>query len=436
MRWNRFRFGLMMMLIATLLVALAWWRFGPFMLKEHPCKNCYLLFLQRVEMKQMVLDSLIANRQAEIRQTDYYLYTHNVQDEGYNMVAQHVAQLQYEVDSLVRTSCLLHRLQTGDSLTTRLFESYAVLREDLQDDWRNRYPVLSQLLYEENVKPVYGYGCYRDSTGAYYEGFWWNGMRHEFGFSVGAQRQLRLGEWKTDRYLGERLTYRADRIYGIDISKYQHGKGKKKCPIDWEQLRITHLGSKSRKKIHGKVDYPVSFVYIKSTEGTTILNPFYRTDYQNAHKHGFRVGTYHFFSLRSSAAEQAAYFLKHTIIRKGDFPPVLDVEPSHAQIASIGGADELFRRIRIWMNIVESRTGVRPILYISQGFVNRYLSQAPDVWEKYQVWIARYGEYKPDVKLVHWQLSPDGRVRGIHGEVDINVFNGYQEQFDNYIATL
>ena len=435
MRWRKFRFGLLITLTAVLLLALAWWRFSPFMSDDHGGIS-YPLFLQRVAAKQTVLDSLIASRQAEIRQTDYYLYTHNVQDEGYNMVAQHVARLQYEADSLTRTSCLLCRLQTADSLTTRLFDSYAVLRAGLQEDWRNHYPELFRSLYAENVKPVYGYGCYRDSAGIYYEGFWWNGMRHEFGFSVGPQRPLRLGEWKTDRYLGERLTYRADRIYGIDISKYQHGKGRKKSPIDWSRLRITHLGSKSRKRIHGSVDYPVSFVYIKSTEGTTIQNPFYQTDYQHAHKHGFRVGTYHFFSLRSSAAEQAEYFLKHSVIRKGDFPPVLDVEPSHAQIASIGGADELFRRIRIWMNIVESRTGVRPILYISQGFVNRYLSQAPDVRDKYQVWIARYGEYKPDVRLVYWQLSPDGRVRGIQGEVDINVFNGYQEQFDNYIATL
>jgi lysozyme len=49
------------------------------------------------------------------------------------------------------------------------------------------------------------------------------------------------------------------------------------------------------------------------------------------------------------------------------------------------------------------------------------------------VWIARYGEYKPDIHLIVWQLSPDGRVQGITGEVDINVFNGYQTQFNEFI---
>ena len=56
-----------------------------------------------------------------------------------------------------------------------------------------------------------------------------------------------------------------------------------------------------------------------------------------------------------------------------------------------------------------------------------------DIKEEYQVWIARYGEYKPDVKLAIWQLSPDGHVNGIHGEVDINIFNGYRDRFDEFL---
>jgi lysozyme len=66
-------------------------------------------------------------------------------------------------------------------------------------------------------------------------------------------------------------------------------------------------------------------------------------------------------------------------------------------------------------------------------FINRYLGQAPDLKHNYQIWIARYGEYKPDVKLAVWQLSPNGRVRGIQGEVDINMFNGYANQFQEFL---
>ena len=90
----------------------------------------------------------------------------------------------------------------------------------------------------------------------------------------------------------------------------------------------------------------------------------------------------------------------------------------------MGGPEAMFRHVRAWLTAVERYAHVKPILYVSQQFVNRYLGVAPDLKRNYQVWIARYGEYKPDVKLAVWQLSPNGRVNGIRGEVDINVFNG------------
>ena len=99
----------------------------------------------------------------------------------------------------------------------------------------------------------------------------------------------------------------------------------------------------------------------------------------------------------------------------------------------MGGAQVMFKAIRTWLRIVGEHTGTRPILYISQSFVNRYLSTAPDLKHDYNVWIARYGEYKPDINLVIWQLCPDGRVKGIHPEVDINVFNGYRQEFEDFL---
>jgi lysozyme len=152
----------------------------------------------------------------------------------------------------------------------------------------------------------------------------------------------------------------------------------------------------------------------------------------NAKKYGIRVGAYHFFSLKSSPTAQANYFVNHTLFRKGDFPPVMDVEPTDGQIKKIGGDDVLMERIRTFMSIVERRTGMRPILYVSQNFIKHHMANASDIKQKYNVWIARYGQYRPDVKLVYWQLSADGKVEGINGSVDINVFNGYQVQYEEF----
>lgn len=262
-----------------------------------------------------------------------------------------------------------------------------------------------------------------------YSGSWVAGRKEGFGYQTGLNTALQVGEWQSGSYRGERLTYTSDRIYGIDISRFQHEIGKKKYGINWKQLRISHLGTSSHKRINGHVDYPISFMYIKATEGISIRNRYYPTDYRQARSHNIHVGSYHFFSTTTPGAAQARHFLRYARLSKGDLPPVLDIEPSKAQIDRMGGPEALWREVRAWLRVVKQRSGVAPVLYINQKFVNTYLPYAPDVRSNHQVWIARYGEYKPDVRLAYWQLCADGRVNGIRGEVDINVFNGYKDEF-------
>lgn len=367
----------------------------------------------------------IADARAEALQAElnYYLERHNVQDEGYEMVAAY----QHQTDTLLALLPSNGRVSV-DSLGHIIIGTYA------QDSLVSGVRLDSAGLYAGDFSSgkANGHGYYLSDGNLYYEGQWENDRRHGFGFSVSPYSHVRVGQWKDDRYLGERMFYTSERIYGIDISRYQHGKGRKKYPIRWDRLRITHLG-KNQQHARGQVAYPVSFVFIKSTESTRIKNPFYKADYLAARRQHIPIGAYHFFSCRFSGAAQAKYFLQNTLFRSGDLPPVLDVEPTQRQIAAMGGTGALFREIRAWLKTVEQATHVRPILYISQQFINRYLGEAPDLKRDYQVWIARYGEYKPDVKLAVWQLSPNGRVSGIHGEVDINVFNGYQTQFESFL---
>lgn len=376
-------------------------------------------------------------------ETDYYLDRHNVQDEGYELVAAFAngQHLQQRIDTIPiwNVGRWKGKQRNGTAI------SRDSLGRIIVGNWENDTLVSGVRIDSAGIYQgtflngkADGHGSYISADGHYFEGHWEEDQRQGFGLQL-LQNDfvavLKTGEWQDDVYKGERMNYTSERIYGIDISRYQHGKGRKKYPIHWNQLRISHLGSKSKKKISGTVDYPVSFCYIKSTEGISIRNKYYAQDYMAARKQGIHVGAYHFFSTRTSGSAQASYFINQTLFKSGDLPPVLDVEPSDGDIAKMGGAQALFRNIRAWLQAVERRCGVKPILYVNQRFVNKFLPEAPDVKRDYKVWIARYGEYKPDVKLVVWQLSPDGRVKGITGEVDINVFNGYQQQFDDFIAS-
>lgn len=406
---------------------------------------------------------------AQLHEMDYYLRTHDVTDEGYNLIAGYhtlltkMAQTAGESgisgQSGQITKTIVVRIAAKDRLLpavkiaggywkTGHFRMGRVNGPVILRDSLGRI-VCAEYDADTIVKAVrtdslgtyrgqmdrhlqaWGQGTYDAIDGSHYEGFWEDDQRNGFGFES-SPHHVRVGTWKKGRFLGEKLRYTAERIYGIDISRHQHEKGRKRFGINWKQLRITSLGQRHPS---GGQTFPVSFVYIKSTEGTTIRNRYFMSDYAKAKQQGLHVGAYHFFSLKTPALTQATYFVNSTLFRQGDFPPVLDVEPTDAQIEAIGGDEVLMQRIRTFMDYVEKRTHMRPILYVNQMFINKHMQNAADIKQNYNVWIARYGEYKPDVKLVYWQLSPDGRVNGITGPVDINVFNGYQGQWDEFLRT-
>lgn len=291
-------------------------------------------------------------------------------------------------------------------------------------------------LLNDSIRDGAGDLYYAD--GSVYWGTWGKGIREGFGMYVASEGLALAGTWEEDKYQGERLLYTEDRVYGIDIARYQHmNRRRRPANIAWKYLRITSLGNYSRKRIkEEKVDYPISFVYVKCTEGVTVLNQYYKADDQQIRNLGLHTGAYHFFQ-GTPAKEQLDWFLKHVHYEKGDLPPVLDIEPTNAQIKQKWGSDEkMFSEALIWLKGVEKALGVKPLLYVNQGFINNHLSKADEELQTYDLWVARYGEFKPYARMVCWQLSPDGKVSGIQSDVDINVFNGSKDKFNEYIQSL
>ena len=192
-------------------------------------------------------------------------------------------------------------------------------------------------------------------------------------------------------------------IHGIDIS---HHQGK----IDWQKL-----------KDKGLIDgYPIRFVMIKATEGASRIDANFRSNFHNAREYGFTRGAYHFYSVHSPAKAQAEFFIRHVKLENGDLPPVLDVEHKPQ-----GQTDEEFREsIQLWLNMVEFHYGVKPIIYTYYKFKTRYLDD--DVFDQYPYWIAHYYvekvEYQGEWKF--WQHTDAGRLPGIKGDVDFNIYNG------------
>ena len=190
-------------------------------------------------------------------------------------------------------------------------------------------------------------------------------------------------------------------VRGIDISHYQ-GR------INWEKLRNASIG-----------DAPVSFVFIKATEGEKLLDDNFNRNFANARRNDLIRGAYHFFVPGVDPRKQANYYLSIAQLEPGDLPPVLDIEKKGDLTP-----EKLRHDVKVWLDIVEKEYGVKPVLYTGYKFKVDYLN-TPE-FNVYPYWIAHYYveelEYKG--KWTFWQHTDCGKVSGIKGFVDCNIFNG------------
>ena len=190
-------------------------------------------------------------------------------------------------------------------------------------------------------------------------------------------------------------------VRGIDISHYQ-------ATIEWEHLRNASMNND-----------PVRFVIIKATEGTTLMDENFNYNFYQAKRNDFIRGAYHFFVPGIDAKQQARFFMRQVHLEPGDLPPVLDVE-------KMGNLtpQQLRRDVKTWLDMVEARYHVKPIIYTGYKFKMDYLNDS--IFQPYPYWIAHYYVEKLAYKgpWVMWQHTDCGRVSGIRGQVDCNIFNG------------
>ena len=192
-------------------------------------------------------------------------------------------------------------------------------------------------------------------------------------------------------------------VHGIDISHYQGD-------INWKMLEQTRQGQ-----------FPVQFIFMKATEGGDYSDKRFVANFDSAKAHGFIRGAYHFYNPKTDADKQADFFINSVKLEPGDLPPVLDIEKKGKDIPKLQ-AD-----LKHWLRRIENHYGVKPIIYASYKFKNRYLNDS--VFNSYPYWIAHYYvysvQYKGDWKF--WQHTDVGTLPGIKEQVDLNIFNGGME---------
>lgn len=183
-------------------------------------------------------------------------------------------------------------------------------------------------------------------------------------------------------------------IWGLDIS---HHNGK----VDWSKVIVTK---------------PI-FIFIKATEGVTISDKEYDSNWVFLKKHQIVRGAYHFFSYKSAGSLQAKYFISKVKLSKGDLPPVLDVEFKQ----KMPNVKKVTKEILSWIKVVEEHYRVKPIIYCPWRFYKKYLKGKISL--EYPLWICDYRAV-PDTstKWVFWQHTDSFVIPGIDFTFDRNVY--------------
>jgi len=222
--------------------------------------------------------------------------------------------------------------------------------------------------------------------------------------------------WNADRYIKfnytdfEILLPVNFTIHGIDVSRYQEN-------LDWNYIKAARTQN-----------IRLKFAFIKATEGMYDNDPYFSRNWIESQKIGITKGAYHFFLPNKSAKIQAQNFINHVTLKKGDMPPVLDVEASYGANTRTVKAG-----VKEWLEIIEKHYKIRPIIYTNIEFYNTKLGV--DFYD-YPLWIAHYKQLnQPRIARdwLFWQHSESGQIKGIKSKLDFNVFKGDSTAFNEIL---
>ena len=202
-------------------------------------------------------------------------------------------------------------------------------------------------------------------------------------------------------------------VHGVDVSRWQGD-------IDWVKLR----------------SQGANFVYIKATDGGDHLDPMFRKNWRNADEAGLRRGAYHFFYWCRLASEQADWFIRNVPKDKDALPPVIDVEWNHESSCKRRPSHKnVLDKMQVFMDRLERHYGKRPIIYTSPDF---YADNLRGAFQDYPFWLrsvaAHPGKVYPGRDWVFWQYSGSGLSHGVNGRVDLNAFNGDENDWWAWLA--
>ena len=185
---------------------------------------------------------------------------------------------------------------------------------------------------------------------------------------------------------------------GIDISEFQG-------EIDFEEVRRSGIEA----------------VYIRAGAGE-YTDEYFAENYERARAAGLKIGFYHYVTARSveEGRRQARFFASLAAGREPDMRLAMDFEYfGSLSVSQINAISEAY------LDELTALTRREAVIYSDISNARNIFSRA--LAEKYPLWAAQYGADEPSAngkwrEWVGFQYTDEGRVGGIYGNVDRNIF--------------
>ena len=177
----------------------------------------------------------------------------------------------------------------------------------------------------------------------------------------------------------------------------------------------------------GNIDYSevassgIEIVYMKASEGTSFVDPYFNQNYTNAKANGLKVGFYHYLTARSNseAVAEANFFVSTISGMTPDCRLAMDFE-SFGNLS----AEEINEIGLTFMQTVENLSGKEMVIYSDTSNTSNIFGGG---LTNYPLWVAQYEVEEPTPNgnwnnWVGWQYTDAGEISGIDGYVDRDRF--------------
>lgn len=196
-------------------------------------------------------------------------------------------------------------------------------------------------------------------------------------------------------------------VPGIDVSYYQDA-------IAWKRVRRAGI----------------RYAFIRASDGFDRTDERFARNWHDAKRAGVLRGAYQYFRPDQDPTAQADLLVNLLAKDRGELPPVIDVETDGGKPPAV-----LVARVQTWIARVRDKLGVEPIVYTGPEFWRDRAKNA-DVSAQ-PLWIAHYTRGCPTVPApwtawTFWQHTDNGRVPGIEGPVDLDLFAGTLQDLEDF----